>query len=209
MATRATLRARVRRELGDGGAVYLWSDEQVNDHLADAIRELGRALPRGPVAATLTTVAGQREYAIGAAVAAVVGLEYPVGRPLPRAGGPAGTPATGTPDLADTGYAQEWTGEAAAGTVRLRNAPAAGGEALRVVYRPLPTPPSDDATAVAVAPEEEAIVALLACRSLWESRVLADAKRGLRTPGDNPFAARVAAMLGRRREARGNIMRDE
>jgi hypothetical protein len=179
--------------------VRLWSDEAVADHLADAIRELSHALPRDPVSIALTTVAGQRDYALGVDVVQIVAVELPLGTMVPEARAPL--PAGDSPAPPSGGYAQAWTATTRPATVRLRNAPATSGASFRVHY--IPT--------IAVAEDEGALLALLACRSLWELRRLADAKRGLRTPGAaNPFAARVEAMLRRRtRRARGGVMRDE
>lgn len=202
MATRATVRARVRRELGDTQAVQLWSDAQINDHFGDAVRELSYVLTRDVATVTLATVADQREYALGVAVTAVVGVECPLGTLLPPATGAVGVPAEGTPDMPASGAANDWTANVQAGTVRLRVAPAAGAGPLRISYRPLLAAPADDTTALAVAPDEEAIVALLTCRSLWELRRVEDGKRGLRPPDGNPFADRLNAMLARRRRVR-------
>jgi hypothetical protein len=207
--TLAMLRSRVRRELGDTEAVRLWSDEAVADHLADAIRELSHALPRDPVSIALTTVAGQRDYALGVDVVQIVAVELPLGTMVPEARAPL--PAGDSPAPPSGGYAQAWTATTRPATVRLRNAPATSGASFRVHYIPMIALPAGDGEAIAVAEDEGALLALLACRSLWELRRLADAKRGLRTPGAaNPFAARVEAMLRRRtRRARGGVMRDE
>jgi hypothetical protein len=202
MATLPQVRARVRRELADAGAVHVWSDEQVADAIADALRELSYELPRPTATHATTTVAGQREYAIGADVAEVIAVEHPEGQMLPRA---AIVPADTTNDR---GYAQEWAPGDGLAEIRLRNAPGASGQALRIYYRPLIAVPPDDATQVNVAGDEVSIVALMACRSLMDARATDDAKRGLRQQG-NPFRFRVeAALARRRRRARGTVMRD-
>jgi hypothetical protein len=203
------VRARVRRELGDTEAARLWTDERVADQVADAIRELGQLLPRGPAAVTLAATAGQREYALGVEALRVVAVEWPPGTMLPRERGLM--PASGSPEGPAGGYAQAWTADARAGTIRLRNAPGVSGESIRVLYVPPIAVPANDGDAIGIEEDEGALVALLACRSLWELRRLDDAKRGLRTPGAaNPFAGRVEAMLGRRRRrVRAGVMSSE
>lgn len=200
MSTRAWVRARVRRELGDVEAVQAWPDALINDHVGDAVVELSYALRRSPVAVTLATVAGQRQYALGVGVVDVVGVEFPLGTMVtPATLEPV--PAEATPDAPNLGYAQAWSADIQAGTVRLENAPADSVSQLRVYYVPLLSAPTDDTTALPVEPDELAIVVLLACQSLWEARSVEDVKRGLR-PGVNVFSRRVAAVLGRRRRGR-------
>jgi hypothetical protein len=203
MATLPQVRARVRRELADAGAVQVWSDDQLADAIADALRELSYELPRPTATHATTTVSGQREYAVGApenAIAEIVAVEHPEGQLLPR------EELAPADSANDRGYAQAWSLGDGLAEIRLRNTPSSSGQALRVYYKPLIAVPPDDATQVDVAGDEVSIVALMACRSLFDARAVDDAKRGLRQQG-NPFRFRVeAALARRRRRARGGVM---
>jgi hypothetical protein len=206
MATLPQVRARVRRELADAGAVHVWTDDQLGDAIADALRELSYELRRPTATHSTTTVSGQREYAIGApegGIVEVIAVEHPTGQMLPREElAPADT-------TNDRGYAQAWSQGDAVGEIRLRNAPGSNGQALRIYYAPLIAVPPDDSTALAVAADEVSIVALMACRFLMDARATDDAKRGLRQQG-NPFRFRVEAALNRRRRrVKGGVMRSE
>lgn len=199
MATRATVRARVRRELGDVGAVQTWKDDQLNDHVGDALSELGRVVPRSPVVATLVPVVAQRQYSVGAAFVDVLGVEFPAGTWLPRSAGLV--PGEGTPDAEEGSYQNEYSVDVEGGTVRLLLSPTDTAERIRVHYRPLVAVPSDDVTVLGIESDEDALVALMACETLWDQRHAQEARRGNRSTG-NPYARRVRAMVARRQRAR-------
>jgi hypothetical protein len=201
MANRADLRARIRRELRDVAAVQTWQDDQLNDAIADACQELGREVPRPIASYSAVSVAGQRDYTIGsAAYTLLVGVEYPDGLMLPRAGDliPADT-------VNDRGYAQEWAPGDAAGEIRLRNAPTSNGQAIRIYLHPMIAAPTDDTTAIAVAGDEVTLLALLACRELWLTLNIEEMRKGVRW-SSNPFERRIGRWLARRRQAHGSVM---
>ena len=205
MATLPQVRARMRRELGDAGAVHVWSDDQLGDAIGDALRELSYELRRPTATHSTTTVAGQREYAIGARK----GWSRSSGWST-RRGRCCRAPSSCRPTRRMIGATRRSgaPGDALA-EIRLRNAPGSSGQALRIYYAPLVAVPPDDSTALAVAGDEVAIVALMACRFLMDARATDDAKRGLRQQG-NPFRFRVeAALARRRRRVRGGVMRGE
>ena len=175
MATLPQVRARMRRELGDAGAVHVWSDDQLGDAIGDALRELSYELRRPTATHSTTTVAGQREYASGReGMVEVIGVEHPAGQMLPRA---ELAPADSSNDR---GYAQAWSAGDSLGGDQVAERAGHSGQALRIDYAPLVAVPPDDSTTLAVAVDEVAIVALMACRFLMDARATDDAKRGLR-----------------------------
>lgn len=76
-----TMRTIVRRELKDQDAQnYRWSDDELNRHIARAVREFSEAAPF-PAKATLPTIAGSRVIDISPLTdrIMVVAVEYPLG----------------------------------------------------------------------------------------------------------------------------------
>ena len=65
MATRAQVRDRVRAELGDTAAPYVWSEALLNEWLKTAIRDWSR-ISHPQRSATIATVAGTRRYTLSA-----------------------------------------------------------------------------------------------------------------------------------------------
>jgi len=80
MTTIADIRGRVRKDLGDTTAgAYRWSDDELDRHIARALEELSRAIPREQVALAATTP-GSREIDLSglASLIEVEAVEYPV-----------------------------------------------------------------------------------------------------------------------------------
>jgi hypothetical protein len=69
----------VRRDLRDGTAPYLWTDEELARHLSRALTELSEALPL-PAKAVLPTVKDSREVGIAGLAnrVMVLAVEYPL-----------------------------------------------------------------------------------------------------------------------------------
>src|SRR5687768_14287657 len=91
MTTRAELRARIRSELNDGGAVALWADGLLNQWTVEALRAFGRQVGLEK-SVTLASVAGQASYALPSDLLQVRRVEHPSGlyrTPAPFAAGDA------------------------------------------------------------------------------------------------------------------------
>jgi hypothetical protein len=76
------MRNLVRRDLRDNDPEqYVWSDDELNGHIASAVRDFSEALPLEQKAA-LATTAGLREIDISGLTDLIVpeALEYPAGR---------------------------------------------------------------------------------------------------------------------------------
>lgn len=82
----STMRTMVRNDLKDGDSSnYRWSDDELDRHIAHAVKELSEAVPL-PIKATLPTNPGSREIDISSLIdrISVEAVEYPVGRFPPR-----------------------------------------------------------------------------------------------------------------------------
>src|SRR4030042_3042098 len=76
------MRTLVRRDLHDeDSGSYRWSDEEIDRHIARAVRELSLAVPL-EAKAVLTTTAGRRDLSLASLADRVVveAVEYPVGQ---------------------------------------------------------------------------------------------------------------------------------
>jgi hypothetical protein len=77
-----TMRSIVRRDLKDEDAQnYRWSDDELDRHIAHAVKELSEAVPL-PAKATLPTTSGSRVIDISSLTDRVMveAVEYPVGK---------------------------------------------------------------------------------------------------------------------------------
>ena len=82
----STMRAMVRRDMKDEDSEnYRWTNDELDRHIAHAVKELSEAVPL-PAKATLTTTSGSREIDISSLTDRVMveATEYPVGRFPPR-----------------------------------------------------------------------------------------------------------------------------
>lgn len=82
----STMRNMVRRDLKDEeSANYRWTDDELDRHIAHAVKELSEAMPL-PAKATLATTSGSREIDISALADRVIveAVEYPGGQFPPR-----------------------------------------------------------------------------------------------------------------------------
>lgn len=82
----ADIRARLRKDLHDEDAAnYRWTDEELDRHIAHAVRELSLAVPL-EARATLHTAAGSRELSVSGLddMVAMEAVEYPAGKYPPR-----------------------------------------------------------------------------------------------------------------------------
>jgi hypothetical protein len=186
--------------MGDGLAPHVWSDDQIYDALSEAVIEYSHRLQPRTRKYEGTMVVGQRgPYNIlgtlpeSEEMILVRAVEWPAGTLIPH-------------DRSVPHYA------AALDSAGLTQAYAMDQFELRVCHAPTAADPfvvhwlatrelpADDATPAPVRNVDEGLVCLMACRSLWETRRMEDAKRGLRTPNSaNPFAGRVERMVNARK----------
>lgn len=198
MTTRAELRTLVRTELNDVAATKLWSDALLNQWISEAVREYGRHEPR-EATTTLTTTANQADYPLPSDLVTILRVEHPPGivRRAERAAD--GTDLTDSPD---------WpTYEVYGGTLTLRPAPAASGEAIALRYLGQYAVPAADGDTLATPPVDDDLLVWLVCaRALaWLGTDEAKRQRFERERGVSAaevaahYAARVAAGLVERR----------
>ena len=195
MTTRADIRARVRDELNDNGSVKLWSDALLNRWIGEGLREWSRVAPRDRTWQT-TSVANDPTYALPSDVLEVVRVEHPAGLFRTRGGLRDGDVAP-TTDLSVLGG---WSGlrpaqltwEQWGEEVVLIPAPDATGETIEVRYKGAYSVPSDDATTLEVAAEDEEALVFYACGRALQWIAVDEAKRQRfeRQRGADPVTAR-------------------
>lgn len=81
MTTLADIRSRVRTDLHDtDSGAYRWSDDDLDRHIARALDDISRAIPRED-SATLATTPGSRDLSLGSlsGLIEVEAVEYPAG----------------------------------------------------------------------------------------------------------------------------------
>lgn len=78
------MRALVRRDLKDESSPYRWSDDELDRHIARAVKDLSERVPL-PARATIATVADSWDIDVSAVTNRImaVALEYPTGE-VPR-----------------------------------------------------------------------------------------------------------------------------
>src|SRR6478609_6151206 len=102
MSNRTELRARLRQELGDTGAVTVWSYTLLDSLLVEAGEWYSRLWPR-QAEAYRDVASGQLTFDAPPGALGIVGVECPPGRELPQeASGLIGAPLT-------TGVRQTWS----------------------------------------------------------------------------------------------------
>ncbi|HLI29348.1 MAG TPA: hypothetical protein VKZ60_19965 [Chloroflexota bacterium] len=147
---RGMWRARVRAELGDETAPYLWADALLDTWLAEALAALSLRLPREARWET-ASVAGQAVYPLPLGVLTVLAVEHPAGPPwLPSASGGA--------ERAGAGTFRVWQGQ-----LWLRPAPTVDGAPIRVWYLARRPAPSADSDPLPVEAGDEELLLLYVC----------------------------------------------
>src|SRR5581483_9386740 len=167
VTTRGGLRQRVRVELHDAGATQLWSDELLNQWLAEAISAYGHDLPK-QAETTWTSVADQQEYALPSDYLAAVRVEHPDDYfrvYAPVAGGDVLEDVSGIPTRFR--LSEQLTFDVYGGNLVLWPAPDVDGETIRLRYRALYAAPSADADVLATpSGDDELLVWWVAARAL-------------------------------------------
>jgi hypothetical protein len=170
MATRAALRTLIRAELNDSGGTALWSNGQLDQWLAEAIREYSLALPK-EASEDLTAVADQADYSLAADCLAVRRVEHPEGFFRIAdflSGGDLIDPfllAQGQPRAVATQLGYEVWGPLGSRTLTLRPAPSTSGETIAVHYYALWAEPSADGDEIALPNSEEHLLIWLVAAS--------------------------------------------
>lgn len=184
MTTRPEMRAMLRHRLEDSGPDPLWSDEVLNDAIAEAIRRYSTHVPRQEVAA-VAVMAGDREIEMpenvnSLRVARVFDDRGTLwsrwegsGQAPPVPMGPAG----GTPTW------RVW------GTMLLLGMPAQRTSLWRVEHLVHRDAPVADATPIDIQPNDEDIIVALALSVALSRRAISEGKRYIGKAGVHPLAA--------------------
>jgi hypothetical protein len=171
MSNRTQLRERLRQELGDTGAVHVWSDTLLDSLLIESVGWYSRLWPM-QATGYRDVAAGQRTFEMPPDALGIASVECPPGRVLPQeAGAVAG--GTGT-----AGVRQTWS--VWGGLLYLGN-PANGDEvgATRLVMRVLLPWDRLDPVLDWTGPEDdERLLVLWAATEAWAWLDGQDQKRG-------------------------------
>ena len=165
MSSRSGLRTTIRAELNDSGSVKLWTDGQLDQWLAEAIREYGWRLPK-EASESIATVADQADYGLAADCLRVRRVEHPEGFfrvEARRAGGDVLDPfvlAQGQPQAVATQLSFEVWGPIGGRTLTLRPAPTTTGETIAVQYDALWSEPTADGDELSLPNAEEHLLIL-------------------------------------------------
>ena len=182
MTTRLQLRTRVRLELGDAGGAQLWSDAQLDEWLAEAIRDYAVQAPRA-AATSIASVAGQAEYELPSDCLEVVRVEHPSGflRVFsPPAGGDVLEPLValqGTPRVVAAQLSYEVWGSYGALTLTLAPAPSDASDAIKVRYRAQWAEPGSDGATLATPPVDDHLLKWFVCEAALQWLGTDEAKR--------------------------------
>jgi hypothetical protein len=194
VSNRTQLRERLRRELGDMGAVTTWSDSLLDSLLNEAVGWYSRLWPLQSTAYK-DVAEGQRSFDVPAGTIGVSGVECPPGRVLPQyAAATVGTPPSG-------GVRQGWS--LWGGKVYLYS-PASGEEvgagrlAMRVL---LPWERLDPVVDWSGPEDDERLLVLWAATEAWAWIDGQDQKRG-RPAKSGEMVQRSAEQLEREVAAR-------
>lgn len=195
MSNRTELRGRLRLELGDTGAVKVWSDDLLDALLVESVGWYSRLWPMQAVVYR-DVAEGQRAFEVPPGALGVSGVECPLGRVLGQeAGGAVGGPGMG-------GVRQSWS--VWGGTLYIGNT-ARGDEvgsvklAMRVL---LPWPRLDPEEPWPGPAGDERLLVLWAAVEAWAWLEGQEQKRGRYAPGAGAATLRYAEELEREIAAR-------
>ena len=163
MSNRTELRERLRLELGDTGAVAVWSDDLLDALLVESVGWYSQLWPRQTVG-YLDVAAGQRAFSEPVGAIGISGVECPPGRVLMQ----VADGSVGAPSVPGAGVRQTWS--AWAGSVYLGNA-ASGDEVgeLKLVMRALvPWPRLDPEEQWEGPYSDERLLVLWSAVEAWE-----------------------------------------
>jgi hypothetical protein len=184
MTTRPQLRTILRHRLEDSGPDPLWSDEVLNDAIAEAVRRYSTHVPRQEVAAA-AVLAGDREIEMPDGVNALRvarvfddrGMLWPrwegSGDPPPVPMGPSGGTMTW----------RVWANMLLLGSAALTTG------LWRIEHLVHRDAPVDDITPVDIQPNDEDIIIALALAVALSRRAISEGKRYTGKAGVHPLAA--------------------
>ena len=195
MPTLADVRARLRRVLEDTDPVApLWGDAELNDDLAQMVREYAARWPH-EATVTIAPVAGQTDYPLPDGLRRVVLVECPPGQPVPRRPAKAGH---------EPGAAQTWA--VFGGLLRLGLPPAGDISVWYLGAYPFPATDADDFGV----PDDgvDLVVYGAALLALSRREVAAAKRRGANsvTLALEALRRHYVAALQARRQARGGVL---
>lgn len=156
MATRQTIRDRVRIELADPGPAYLWSDDLLNQYIWEALDKLSDAFGLRQ-SLNLTTVAGLRQYVLAKELnpRGIIAVYCPEGQPIEPGNANLYTSSGGN-------LVQCWELNEQANALLLRYVPTAG-QSLIIHYIGRFEIPDTDSKILDVAIPDEALLLWLVC----------------------------------------------
>jgi hypothetical protein len=184
MTTRPQVRAMLRNRLEDSGPDPLWSDEVLNDAIAEAVRRYSTNVPRQEVAA-LAVMTGDREIEVPEGVNAlrVARVFDDRGMIWPRWEGFSDAPPVPMGPAGGTRTWRVWANMILLGDA----APRTG--LWRVEHLVHRLTPADDDVQLDIQPNDEDIIIALALSVALSRRAISEGKRYTGKAGVHPLAA--------------------
>lgn len=174
----------LRNRLEDSGPDPLWSDEVLNDAIAEAVRRYSTHVPRQEVAA-IAVLAGDREIEMPEDVNAlrVARVFDDQGRPWPRWEGYGEAPPVPMGAASGATTWRVW------GNMLLLGAAVPRTALWRIEHLVHRDAPVDDVTPVDIQPNDEDIIIALALAVALSRRAISEGKRYTGKAGVHPLAA--------------------
>lgn len=188
MTTRLQLRGMLRNRLQDHGADPLWSDEFLNDAIAEAVRRYSTVLPRQAVS-TIAVLNGDQEIEMpnDVNVLRVVRVFDDRGQLIPRwEGSGEPPPVPGALSLASNGARTTW--RAWANAILLGHVVTRSG-VWRIEHMVHREPPPDDFEPLDIQANDEDILIALSLSVALSRRAISEGKRYTGKSGVHPLAA--------------------
>lgn len=184
MSTRADVRAMLRYRLEDHGADPLWTDEFLNDAIAEAVRRYSTKIERQEVAA-VTVMAGDREIELPGSVnpLRIARIFDDRGTLWVRWEGYGDTPPVPMGPAGGTMTWRAWGGMVILGDAAHRTG------LWRVEHLVHRTAPTDDVTPLDIQPNDEDIIVALSLSVALARRAISEGKRYTGKAGVHPLAA--------------------
>lgn len=184
MTTRPQIRTMLRNRLEDSGPDPLWSDDVLNDAIAESVRRYSTNIPRQEVAA-LAVMAGDREVEVPPGVNAlrVARVFDDRGTPWLRWEGYGDPPPVPMGPASGSMTWRVWANMIILGAAAPRTA------LWRVEHLVHRNTPADDATPLDIQPNDEDIIVALALAVALSRRAISEGKRYTGKAGVHPLAA--------------------
>jgi hypothetical protein len=184
MTTRPQIRTMLRNRLEDSGPDPLWTDDVLDDAIAEAVRRYSTHVPRQDVAA-IAVLAGDREIEMPEDVNAlrVARVFDDRGMLWPRWGGSGAPPPVPMGPAGGTTTWRVWGNMLLLGDVVRRTG------LWRIEHLVHRNAPSDDVTPLDIQPNDEDIIIALALSVALSRRAISEGKRYTGKAGVHPLAA--------------------